>query len=530
MQRSQCPICKDSGKDNLIHYPDGNFCMSCGYKEYKEGNNVEVQEKVKKSKSMTPLGTFLPLSKRNISADTCKKYNVSVDTSKGLLMFPHYKEGVLNSQKLKSPDKKIFWEGTPSDSDYFGAQIHNGHRDTIVVTEGEEDCLAVSQTVGSYIHCTSLTNGANDVGKFVKKHYKKLIEYNKIVICFDNDEAGYKATEEFKELFPIGKVAVAKYSENDASDMLAKGKVEELKWAVLKAEVIRPDGVLKFGDIDLDYFEDKFEQGYDLKYPKLTKCLGGLRKGELTMLASGSGMGKSTWATDVVLDLITNKGLSVADIKLEQGQKKTVYNYMALDNKVHFRLFRENPEVISEIDKKRTISKLQDLYVHNHFGSLDSDDLLNVLDYYATVGDVDFILLDHISIVISGNDGGKDGERKQIDKLVTKIRELIERTGVGVICISHLRNPPATEGQYEDGRPIKRNDLRGSGALTQLSDNVLAIEGNLRAEGPEKFERVLKVIKTRDGDEQELYCDKYKWCTETGSIKLVEEVEIEDII
>lgn len=530
MNRSQCPRCEDSGKDNLVHHKDGAYCHACGYKEFKDKEGiVEVQEK-KKVRPMAQLGTFLPLTKRNINVDTCKKYNVSIDTTKGLLMFPHYKDGVLTAQKLKSGDKKIFWEGTPSDIDYFGAQIHNGHRDTIVITEGEEDCLAVSQTVGSYIHCTSLTNGANDVGKFVKKHYKKLVQYNKIVLCFDNDDAGNKATEEFKECFTVGKVAIAKYSENDASDMLSKGKADELKWAVLKAEVIRPDGVLKFGDIDLEYFTDKFEKGYDLKYPKLTACLGGLRKGELTMLASGSGMGKSTWATDVVLDLITNKGLSVADIKLEQGQKKTVYNYMALDNNVHFRLFRENPEIISKDDKKKTVDKLQNLYVHNHFGSLDSDDLLNVLDYYATISTVDFILLDHISIVISGNDGGKDGERKQIDKLITKIRELIERTGVGVICISHLRNPPNGETQWEEGRPIRRNDLRGSGSLTQLSDNVIAIEGNLRATDDSKFERLIKVIKTRDGDEQEVYCDKYRWCTDTGSIQLVEEVDIGNII
>lgn len=525
MNRSQCPQCCDTGKDNLIHYPDGNYCMSCGYKE-QDGKKM-IQEK--KVRPITPLGAFLPLSKRGISADTCKRYGVSVDTDRGLLMFPHYKDGKLTAQKLKSADKKIYWEGTPTDCTYFGSHIHNGHRDTIVITEGEEDCLAVSQTVGNYIHCTTLTNGANDVSKFVKKHYKKLIEYNKIVLCFDNDEAGNKATIEFKEHFPVGKVAIVKYSEKDASDMLAKGKVEELKWAVLKAEVDRPDGVLKFGDIDISFFEDKFERGYTLKFPQLTECLGGLRKGELTMLASGSGMGKSTWATDIVLDLLVDKGLSIADVKLEQGQKKTVYNYMALHNGVHFRLFRENPEVISKEVKEKTIKELEKLYVHNHFGSLDSDELLNTLDYYATICKVDFILLDHISIVISGNDGGRDGERKQIDKLVTKIRELIERTGVGVICISHLRNPPNGEQQWEEGRPIRRNDLRGSGSLTQLSDNVLAIEGNLRADDSSKFDRLIKVIKTRDGDEQEVYCDKYTWDVKSGSIQLINEAEREAI-
>jgi twinkle protein len=120
-------------------------------------------------------------------------------------------------------------------------------------------------------------------------------------------------------------------------------------------------------------------------------------------------------------------------------------------------------------------------------------------------------------------ESSKDGERKDIDKLLTKIRELINRTGVGFVCVSHLKNPPNGDRQWEDGRPVHRSDLRGSGSIGQLSDNILAIEGTLTDEST-KDDRTIKLIKTRYGDIQEAYCDTFCYDIKTGKIRLKKEV------
>lgn len=286
----------------------------------------------------------------------------------------------------------------------------------------------------------------------------------------------------------------------------------------------------KIGDITPDYFNYIFPPGFDISpiFPKLHRALRGLRKGELTMLTAGSGQGKSTFLSNLIHFLILHHNCSIADIKLEEKQQLSIYNYMALYAGVDAADFRENPNMVSTQLKEEFIHKFNNLYLDDHFGSLESNKLLQMLDYYASVENVDFIFLDHISIAISGMESSREGERKDIDKLVTKIRTLIDKTGVGVVCVSHLSNPTDGGATYEQGRPVQRNNLRGSASLAQLSDNIIAIEGNLIGdesdEHYDKRKRKIRLIKTRYGAEQEVLTDSYIWLSETGRIKKYEEI------
>ena len=108
---------------------------------------------------------------------------------------------------------------------------------------------------------------------------------------------------------------------------------------------------------------------------------------------------------------------------------------------------------------------------------------------------VDFVILDHISIVVSGLDDAEGDERKLIDKLMTKLRSLVEETGAGVIAIVHLKRPDRGPA-FTEGRPVALSDLRGSGALEQLSDVVIALERNQQDEETQNLAH-LRVLKNR---------------------------------
>ncbi|HEY8402127.1 MAG TPA: DnaB-like helicase C-terminal domain-containing protein, partial [Cytophagaceae bacterium] len=118
------------------------------------------------------------------------------------------------------------------------------------------------------------------------------------------------------------------------------------------------------------------------------------------------------------------------------------------------------------------------LFLYDHFGSLESENLLAKLKFLAVGCDVDFIVLDHISIVVSGIEDGE--ERRIIDNLMTSLRSLVEKTGVGMLLISHLKVPEGTP--HEEGGRVTLNQLRGSGSIKQLSDNVIGLERNLQAD------------------------------------------------
>ena len=50
-----------------------------------------------------------------------------------------------------------------------------------------------------------------------------------------------------------------------------------------------------------------------------------------------------------------------------------------------------------------------------------------------------YVVLDHISIVVSGMEGGD--ERRMIDNTMTKLRALAEEVNVGILMVSHLKRP-----------------------------------------------------------------------------------------
>lgn len=530
--QSQCPQCVTEGHDNkgdnLGIYSNGVYCFRCGYERYADQMDEGEMDNylIEQNRSVS---TASPVIKQGLRAAILKSRNIpefitkryGVQSFNGQLIFPFFKDGELVAQKCKTKGKQIQIRGDISSADMFGSQLWGKAHKKLVITEGEEDALAVASVVHESIHVTTLTNGAASVKTFIEKHYKRLAEYEVIILCFDNDEAGQKATQKFKKLFTSGQVAITKLSEKDACDMLIEGKAEELKWAIMNAYVPKPSGITRVGDLTPEDFTVSLVKGYDLMFPKLTNALGGLRKGELTMLTAGTGIGKSTVVNNLVFDFIMNKGLKIADIKLEENQLKTRYQYLAMHQGLPPRETGEAINEISDEAKQSFIKDFSDLYLFNQFGSVDSGDLLVLLDYCATVLEVDFIFLDHITIAVEGLDL-KKSLRESVQTLTVKLREMIDRTGVGVVCVCHLSRPPKQGLQYDEGRRVNRSDLKEASSLEQVSDTIIAIEGNLTNEDV-NHERVIHLLKARYGNKQEVYCDKYTWSPFTGKITLIEE-------
>lgn len=101
-------------------------------------------------------------------------------------------------------------------------------------------------------------------------------------------------------------------------------------------------------------------------------------------------------------------------------------------------------------------------------------------------------MLDHISIVVSGMDGGD--ERRVIDQTMTRLRSITQELGIGMIVVSHLRRP---EGRgHEEGASTSLAQLRGSAAIGQLSDIVIGLERDQQSED-ERDITTVRVLKNR---------------------------------
>jgi len=108
--------------------------------------------------------------------------------------------------------------------------------------------------------------------------------------------------------------------------------------------------------------------------------------------------------------------------------------------------------------------------------------------------DCKYIMLDHVSIIVSAQSNGD--ERKAIDEIMTKLRTMVEATGVSLIIVSHLKRPE--KKGHEEGAATSLAQLRGSASIAQLSDMVLGLERNGQADCPIKRNTThVRVLKNR---------------------------------
>jgi twinkle protein len=146
----------------------------------------------------------------------------------------------------------------------------------------------------------------------------------------------------------------------------------------------------------------------------------------------------------------------------------------------------------------RTIKKWN-LFLFDGFGSFDPDIIYNRIEYLAQGLDVKVIILDHLSILLSGLDGD---ERRMIDTTMTRLRSLVERTGIALFLVSHLRRPSGDQN-HEEGARVNLGSLRGSHSIAQLSDAVIALERNQQTNST----TTVRVLKNRYSGEVGPCCE-----------------------
>jgi twinkle protein len=447
-------------------------------------------------------GDCVALENRGLRKETCEKWQYEVSRELGCHIANYRTStGELVAQKIRKAGKKFSVNGVGKDMPLYGMWLWGAKGRKIIITEGEIDALSVSQSQKLKWPVVSLPNGAQSAEKVLKQHYEYLDGFDEIVIMFDMDDAGREAAQVAASVLPIGKVLIATLPEKDANEVLLKHGEATLVDCFWKAQPWRPDGIVDGSEFTLENLKEAVNAGFSLPWPALQERMLGLRKGELTLLTAGSGIGKSHLAREGAYYLHQQHRASIGNVFLEEGNKKTAQGYIALHHSVPLGRLRHNPSLLTDDQWREAIETVvkKRMWFYDHFGSLDSANLLSKLRYLASVCKVDFIILDHISIVTSGMESSSEGERKDIDILMTRLRSLAEETGVGIVAIVHLKR--AQGKSFNEGDQISLNDMRGSASLEQLSDNVIGIERNQQAEGDEATTMRLRLLKCRETGE-----------------------------
>ena len=488
-----CDKCGSSDGNSL--YTDGHkFCFVC--QTYTPAEGINHNHMMTTNAQL--LGYAQTLNKRKLSVGTCEKFKIF--RHEETLRFPYFtKDGVLQGVKIKNKRKIFTYEGVSTDT-LFAQHLFPTTGKRIVITEGELDAASCYEAMPGW-PMVSLPHGAASAKKDCQKQIPLFQGYEEVVVFFDNDDAGRKAAEEVAGTLPPGKTKIARLENyKDASEALQAGDSEAIRKAIWDAKPYRPDGIIDGNR--LYEIVTTPQKPYDHEYPfdGLNKKLHGIRYGELVTFTAGSGSGKTSIMRQIATDLL-QKGESVGILELEASNRRTALGLMSTAVGKNLNLGEHDREELESAFSSSIAT--WNLFCFDGFGSYDPDVIYNRIEYLATGLDCKIIFLDHLSILLSGLEGD---ERRMIDTTMTRLRSLVERTGIALFLVSHLRRGSNDKHSHEEGGRVSLSSLRGSHSIAQISDSVVALEVDQQA-GTERNPTTVRVLKNRYSGEVGVACE-----------------------
>lgn len=478
-----CEACGSSDANCL--YSDGHtYCQVC----HTHVNGTGSSTKKDKPKDLLT-GDFVPLLKRKLSEDTCRKFGYQVGEYKGkpVQIAPyHDKTGKMVAQKLRFPDKTFTVVGSLKDAQLFGANLWDSGK-KLVITEGEIDAMSVSQIQGNKWPVVSIPNGAAGARKALEKNIEYLSKFDEVILMFDQDEPGQKAVEDCINLLPPGKIKVAKLPLKDANACLVEGKGQEVVSAIWNARTYSPDGIVTV-DAVMPLLEQPVEEGLPWFLPELTGLTYGRRWGEVYGFGAGTGVGKTDFLTQQIAFDITGLNQKVGVLFLEQRPKETL---LRVAGKVAGKRFHVPDGSWTKEERHAAAEKLSDrLVMFDSFGQTEWDKVKAMIRYMVYEG-CRLIYLDHLTALAD-----TANEKESLEQIMKEMAGLANELQIIIHFVSHLATP---EGKpHEEGGRVAIRHFKGSRSIGFWAYFLFGLERDQQAEDEEERQTTtLRVLKDR---------------------------------
>lgn len=516
--RHPCEECGSS--DSLGYYDDHKTCYGACNKTWfydngekgklREEEPIDFEEVINTINAVQEL-PIRGVKERDLPMDVMELYGVhteiNADGSLGSRYYPWYQGGEITTYKQKTPEKKFFLHGDTrilnrQKTELFGQHLFKGGQKTLIITEGEDDCLAMQRAyLKKYkrpFPVVSVFN-SNDV-QTVVKNIEWVNSFEKVILWGDNDknDAGKKLMDQVaKVIGPAKAHLVYEHKHKDANEALIKEGFEYLISAVWNAQPFQPAGFVRGEELWTKFQERKEVEC--LEYPKclsgINKKLKGMRKGEIVLFVSGTGSGKTTVTKEIMLQIIADESQTLGIMSLEEDVGETVQKliemYIGKD------VDSDNPPTESE--QRAAFDYLFGhgrVIVLDHQGSVSDDSLIDKMRAMCAMG-INNIILDHITIAVSeGNDNLSGNEA--IDKMMSDLLKLVKGWPVWLGVISHLRKVGAGGKSFEEGHMPSMDDIKGSGSIKQICFDIIAFSRDMTHESERERNTIsIMVLKAR---------------------------------
>jgi KaiC/GvpD/RAD55 family RecA-like ATPase len=368
--------------------------------------------------------------------------------------------------------------------------------DAVAVVEGEKDVQALERA-GWVATCNN--GGAGNFKPELALHFAG----KHVAIFPDNDEPGRKHAESVAGLLsPVAaSVRIVEIPDlplkGDVSDYLASGKTgADLRRLAREAQEWTPEwaftalvphendkylrtfsqSVQDFGGVD-QFWKSLEVEGVPTPFESLTRSLGGLRDGEVYILAANQGAGKTSLALQFGITAL-EKRIGLLVFSMEMSHQNIFQRMAAIDARVDLseyrRLTRFDPDsseraaAYRELKDSTARFSRSPLYVTTKSG-VTPEFLLEESMRVKARAKIGLVIVDHMQLMSTTGRAKSDYEKFTSISRATK--GIASELGVPLLLISQTSRANSSDRRSE----LEVSDLRGSGALEEDAAAVMLL-------------------------------------------------------
>lgn len=446
--RLPCPRTTECGSSDAYHtWDDGHgYCFSC-----------QTYFKSDRTPDEPAIFTYEYLPWRGVIKESFAFYDVKTKVAPNgepIAIGFSYPNG---ATKFRHLDKKDFrWKGDVTPGLFGMDKFTPGASKYITITEGELDAISlrqalrdgnVSQTQSSThdYHVVSVQSASTAVRDCASVR-SWLNQYDRILLCFDEDPIGQDAARRVAALFDGNKVFhVRLRPHKDANEFLQVGDPAALRELWWKAKKFMLDTITStFADMRKT-LEQPDPPSVSFPWQSWNNALYGLRCGESYLITALEGVGKTEVMHHLEYHLLKETEANVGSIFLEE-RSKDHYKALArleLGKAIHLPHQTVDSNAISAAVEK-VAKRDERLFVHSNRGSDDPNTILDTIRFLVATCDCHYILLDHIGMACIGLQG--ENERVALDYLSNRLALMVVELNFCLIFVSHVNDQGETRG------------------------------------------------------------------------------------
>lgn len=278
-----------------------------------------------------------------------------------------------------------------------------------------------------------------------------------------------------RELIALGnKVSSGAQADDQDSEFL----LSEAESGIFQLnQLAQPTSLQQVGDFVAEAYDriGREEKGIPT-FIELDKLIGGLKKGEMIIVAARPGMGKTTMCINIAEKAATQYGKTVAFFTLEMTPVQVASRMLFAKARVDQQKTKK-PDGIDDREFEKLAIAMEEIGKSDIY--IDDTSMISVAEIRGKLRrlkrekGLDLVVIDYIGLMQSSASQLNQSRQQQISEISRQLKGLAKELEIPVIVISQLnRASVKSEGKVKEP---DLSHLRESGALEQDADIVIFI-------------------------------------------------------